>query len=205
MDGIDQADQIATGSEVEQALQRLTVPDLVRLKSYAQLRIWWIGKAACGWNEEDLLQETLMRTLSGTRHWPKNKVKFVNFLLSVIHSISSDMARRLEKTETHKEPFLESELSGPENEKASNQYQSAASPSRDPGVEMDVREMVDALRNYFRDDSEVLNVIEGLDGELTGPETCEYYKMSLKEFNAARLRLKRGCFKVFPGGREHVL
>jgi len=199
----DQADQVATDAEVEEALQRLTVPDLDRLMLYAQFRIWWIGKAACGWNEEDLLQEAFMRTLSGARKWPKNKVKFLKFLLGVIHSISSDMARKLQ-TEIHDEPLFESELSRQENEKASNQYQVSSASTQDLVAGMDARKIVDMIRDYFRDDPEVLNVMEGLDGELIGPEICEYYDMSLKEFNAARLRLKRGCFKVFPEGKEYV-
>lgn len=196
---IEQIRQSATDDEVFEAVTNLTDKEKQRLGLYAVDRLQNIGRAAAGWDEEDLLQEAIKRTLAGNRKWYKGQVDFFGHLKGVLMSITSDMARKL-TTEKHEEPFSESELLNGSEEESVNPYEVAASAPSRVLQTLVAKERLALVMDIFRDDQAVLNIIEGRCCDLTEVETCEMFEMTQKEFGAARRRLSRGLATVFPEG-----
>lgn len=189
----------ATDAEVREAVGSLTDTDLARLGSYAWWRVQAIGKAARGNKREDLLQEAIVRTLDGRRTWNRSAVDFIGHLIGVMRSIASEWVESLE-AERHEEPLLESELVGNPDGTAVNPFQSAILPA--PGFEktLEAKDSVSAIRDFFRDDPEVLEIMEGLAAELKGPEICEILGITRTAYETVMRRLRRGLPKIFPEG-----
>ena len=87
-----------TREEVDQAINRLTHAELLRLRDFAVWRVASLGRASCGRTWEDLLGEAKLSTISGCsnngngRCWNKN-VGFVIHLIGAMRSISSHWKR----------------------------------------------------------------------------------------------------------------
>jgi hypothetical protein len=70
------------------AVRSLSVPQLLRLKSYARERIISLGPKALGRNEKHLLAEAMTATVTRQRAWAKG-VDLFSHLLGAMRSISS--------------------------------------------------------------------------------------------------------------------
>lgn len=189
----------ATDAEVREAIGSLTDADLTRLGRYAWWRVQAIGRGARGNKQEDLLQEAIVRTLDSRRTWNRSAVDFIGHLIGVMRSIASEWAESLE-AERHDEPLLESELVRDPDGTDINPFQSAVSHA--PGFEktLEAQDRISVIRDFFRDDSEVLEIMEGLAAELKGPEICEILGISRTTYETVMRRLRRGLPKIFPEG-----
>src|SRR5882757_8888057 len=79
-----------TTVDVARAIHALSDTELVRLKALA--RLWSRGlPGGLGW--ADVLNETIVRVLDGSRAWPPN-VPLLGFLSGVMRSICDDQWRR---------------------------------------------------------------------------------------------------------------
>jgi hypothetical protein len=183
--------------EIEEAIRALTDADNGRLKRFTTQRLMAIGRAAAGNDWTDLLQEAITRTLDGTRKWNKNEVPFVGHLMGVVKSLCSGLAEKM-GTQKHEEPMLESELAGVPDDPAMNPYQLAVSQKPDPERILEAREVVAATKDYFRDDSLVLDLISCLEEGLSGLEIKELLGISQKDLNTVMRRLQRSKPKVLP-------
>src|SRR5215813_8147516 len=79
----------ASREEIEQAIEALTAPQLVRLGKIAAFRHRSLGTRGVGRNEHDLLSDAIIATLEGRRKWFKAKVDFLSFLKGVMRSLAS--------------------------------------------------------------------------------------------------------------------
>jgi hypothetical protein len=56
---------VATAAEVSETIEKLSPADLIRLQGYARRKIDALGGLVRGHNEEDLLEEAMLRVLDG--------------------------------------------------------------------------------------------------------------------------------------------
>ena len=195
MKGVERMGRSATDAEVREAIGSLTDADLARLGSFAWWRVQAIGKAARGNKREDLLQEAIVRTLDGRRTWNRSAVDFIGHLIGVMRSIASEWAESLE-AEKHEEPLLESELIGAPEDPALNPYRTATSPKPGPERIAEARDAVTAIKDSFRDDRLVQEIISGLEEGLSGPEIKEILGISQKTLETVMRRLRRWSPKI---------
>jgi DNA-directed RNA polymerase specialized sigma24 family protein len=185
----------ASIAEVENAIRALTDADSGRLKNFAKKRLQAIGRAAAGNDQEDILHEAIMRTLDDRRHWNKHAVSFVEHLMGVIRSVCSGLAEKME-TQKHEEPLLESELEEDSEDPAVNPYHIAASTKLGPARIAEAKDTLVVVKETFRDDPVVLEIISGLEEGLNGPEIKEILGISQNDLEAAMRKLRRSKSKI---------
>lgn len=181
-------DLAASADEVRAAVETLTKPQLVKLALYARARIAALRRRAQGRDQDDLLQEALAATLSGKRNWYRRRVDFVGHLIGAMRSIASAWA---EKFDDHT-PYLESELATTnEQGEPVTPVSSVSDPA--PPVErvLDAQFELAAIQALFKNDSNVILVMEGLREGMTAPEIQSHLGMSEKDYNAALKRMRR--------------
>lgn len=191
----------ATVLEATAAIEALysDKPNLHKLQQYAKFRIEGIGRASEGYEPEDLLNEAVIRTLTGERTWNKASVDMVGHLIGVMRSLSSHMA---ESVGTRKvSTYLESEVTQVTEEghvvRPLEQH-----PSGRPGPEriLEAHQRVERIEQAFKEDNEVSQVIEALRAGLIGLETQELLGISKTEYETRMKRLRRKA-KSFDEGR----
>jgi CheY-like chemotaxis protein len=154
--------------EVDRAIEALTSSELLKLQKFAAFRVRGLGRAARGRTWEDLLEETLLRTLMGAlieaegarkgRHWNKS-VDFVQHLKRAMESISSCWKRKFKE----KEVYLMSELliddaEGQEHSPLDN----AASGHAAADQRLIEKDEEDRVLAMFKGDPEATQVLLGL-------------------------------------------
>lgn len=181
-------DLAATSDEVRVAVETLTKPQLVKLALYARARIGALRRRAQGRDQDDLLQEALTATLAGKRNWYKDRVDFVGHLIGAMRSIASAWAEKFDDDT----PYLESELT------TTNEQGGLVTPLSNvsdpaPPVEraLNAQNELAAIQSLFKNDSNVILVMEGLREGMTGPEIQAHLGMSEKDYNAALKRMRR--------------
>jgi hypothetical protein len=188
----------ATRDEIDQAIEALTLSQLVKLKKYAAWRTRGLGRASLGRDAEVLLQEALTSTIVGAegtgegRRWNKN-VDFIKHLTEAMRSISDHWKTQFDE----REPFLESEVVTVTGE--GEEYSPlAAVPSEDPPAERALlaKEKVRQVFDLFTEDNEAILVLEGWVEGMTGPEIMEFgltkqqYEATVKRIRYAVERMK---------------
>jgi DNA-directed RNA polymerase specialized sigma24 family protein len=182
------AQQYGTPDQITSAFGALSTADLVRIKQIAILRS--AGLAYETW--EDLLNETITRTLEGSRRWPLH-VPFIAFLAQTMRSIASEEWRRLESVQFIREAEFEGK--GPEQESALvNLALTEITPEREAIAAQTLR-MIDAL---FEDDMEATAVLHGLANGSTPEEIQDAIKISPTIFSSAQRRIRRTFARRFP-------
>jgi len=165
--------------EIGRALQALSDADLVRLKALA--RLWSRGlPGGLGW--ADILNEAIVRTLDGSRHWPPG-VPLLAFLSGVMRSICDDHWRRVRHESgwlVRREDVADSGASGDDAE---------APP--DPERVLAAAQALASVTQLFATDPPVLKIIAGLTEGLTAHEICRFYEMTERDYDSARKRMRR--------------
>lgn len=176
------SDVLATVEEVALALRGLPPSDLLRLEQYAKIRTMGLGWLA--W--DDLLQETVMRALSGERRWPKH-VPFVVFMRETLRSLAhEEVRRRIEGPVTTAADF---EVGGDGG--WSSLIEQHPDGSTGPVDRIAADQALDAIFNQFSDDAEVKALLMGLTRGLTPDECCTESKITRTQFESAQKRLRR--------------
>ncbi len=183
-----QSTDLATTPEVMAALSRLTDADLVRLKRIAQLRS--AGLASIEW--QDLVNEAVTRALGGSRRWPRT-VPFIAFLAQTMRSIANEEWRRF-----HQEKVtLESDLGTSYSEGELMTLEDLAVNTVHPERVALARKMLEEIELLFRDDPEVLALLNGLAEGLTPEETQTEGDMSQTQYASAQRRFRRMLERAF--------
>jgi RNA polymerase sigma-70 factor (ECF subfamily) len=154
-------------AEAARAIAALGKADLRRLELIARARAQ--GLPAMEWR--DLLQESIVRTLEGSRRWPQG-IPLVVFLAQTMRSIASDIRQR-----------------------PSEDYpgdSSAVQPVDDAHLKMEADHQLRDFMRYFQSDRAVQDLINGLQMGETALETQKRCGLSASEFDAARKRFWRG-------------
>ena len=189
----------ATIEETTAALQALSHPDRLRLLLSARWRVRGLGRAALGRRAEDLLSEACLRVCEGRRHWDPGAVSFVGFLIGAMRSISSHWREECSESEA----YLASELRS--DHPAADPVENARSQRPDAERTLVAKDTLDAINGKFRDDPEVLLVIEGLGEGMKGPAIQEALGLTPDQYEAAFKRMRRGARRVRDeGGQGHA-
>ncbi len=168
----------ATPKQVAAALQEMSRADRLRLEHFARLRA--AGLQGLDW--EDLLHEAIDRALSGARKWPRS-VPLVAFMCGTIRSISGDVWR---------EGKFKSEISI-SGVVSDNTELNVDPPDENPGPEREVmaRRMLESIFRLFKNDKDVLAVLQGL-GDGSNPEEIQRANgITPKRYASAQKRIRR--------------
>ena len=185
------AEQIATREEIDQAIERLTEAELVRLQKFAAWRIRGLGRGALRREGDDLLSEALTATIAGAegsdsgRRWNK-KVDFIKHLLEAMRSISHHWKEQFDEQEAR----LESEILviTPEGEETTLMAQ-VETGQPDPERILLAKEEVGQILKMFEEDDEAILVLEGWVEGMTGPEIVDL-GLTPKQYEAAVKRIR---------------
>jgi DNA-directed RNA polymerase specialized sigma24 family protein len=168
-----------TAADVACAIHSLSDADLVRLKALARL---WAKGLPGGLSWSDVLHEAIARVLDGSRKWPGG-VPILPFLSGVMRSICDDHWRRerLESYVLARDADLEA-LCGADGE---------AGSSTDPERALGAAQSLAAVNRLFASDALALKIIAGLADGLVAAEICKVYRMSKREYDTGRKRMRR--------------
>ena len=186
-------DAIATIDEIEEAINKLTTAQNIKLKNYASFKIAQLkwGRKAKGYNGEDLLFEAMTQIIEGRRGWRKNKVEFFWHLVGAIKSIASHFWDNSDD-----KIFFESELLIT-TESGETQSPIAKTPSLTNQEEnLAAKQQIEEIKKLFSGDSLVLEIIDGLEERMPGPEIQEVLDISQKEYETAMKRMRRKVRKI---------
>ena len=164
MNRSEEADE-ATAA-IARAIQSLSEGDLLRLKALARLR----ARSLPGVEWTDVLNETIMRALSGTRRWPPG-VPIISFLAWSMRSICDEFWRR-----TRRERRV---IVGAEGTRATwPPDQADEAPDADPERTAAAVQMLAVLDALFAEDETALKIITGLEDGLSAAEIGVRYGLS---------------------------
>jgi len=165
------------------ALRALSDEDLVRLKALA--RLWSRGlPGGLGWT--DVLNEAIVRTLDGSRHWPPG-VPLLAFLSGVMRSICDDHWRRVRQ----ESGWLAQQQDGPDTGACAEDAEAAPDPER----VMAAAQALASVNQLFASDAAALKIIAGLAEGLTAREICRLYDMTEREYDSTRKRMRRALLR----------
>jgi len=202
-------DDPATDDDIRDAIEALTEDDALRLRKAAQ------GFLA-GTEYQDpreLINEAVLRAMDGTlgslgRHWPKQRVPFVAFMIMTMMSIAdgsrgSHLMSRTDRLEglslkgegaDHVLDYLGFWTRSVEDEALDAEEEAAAT----------VRAKVDADRidALFAGDQEVSWLVMCIKEGKSPAKARELAGFTTTEYETIRKRLRRGAAKLFPGRRS---
>ena len=163
------AGPLPPSGDVAAALCALTDADLLRLRAVARLRARNLPSGSVGW--PDLLQESVLRALDGSRRWPP-EVPLLAFLGGIMRSLCTEHWRR------YRREGIVDRMADP-------------SPGSDPERSYASAQALAALDRLFADDPVALRVLAGLTDDLSAAEIRLHYGLSEVEYDTARRRMRR--------------
>jgi RNA polymerase sigma-70 factor (ECF subfamily) len=165
--------------DIGHALRALSDEDLVRLKALA--RLWSRGlPGGLGW--VDVLNEAIVRTLDGSRHWPPG-VPLLAFLSGVMRSICDDHWRRVRQEAGW--------LVQPQDVPHAGPSAGDAEAPPDPERVLAAAQALASVNQLFASDAAALKIIAGLAEGLTAREICRLYDLTERDYDSARKRMRR--------------
>lgn len=190
----------ATSDEVAKEIASLTDGQILKLLNFAKWKIKGLGRKALGRDHQDLLNESITRTLEGTRNWPKSAVDFMGYLFGTMRSISSNWAESFDPEEA----ALESEVViNTEEGKTISPINKAEAPGISPEDNIIAKQKIERIEGLFEKDETVLLIIEGFRSEMTGPEIQEAIGITKTEFETAMKRMRRKVREIKMGEGTH--
>ena len=204
----------ASVEELSRALMMLTASERLRLFARARLLVWGTEYT----DPQELLNEAVKRALiaaSGSkqdgergRPWPIDRVPLPAFLSGCMDSIADSSRVSLGQTQTER---LEA-LAGEARDVDTMIYRAGGwnTDVVEQAIEVEdatdrrQRARVDAqvIEAYFKDDQEVLAVIEGEKADMPVAEVLALFDLDQKTYDTARRRLRRQVDKLMPGRRQ---
>lgn len=204
----------ATFEELSRALMMLTTAEQLRLFARARLLVWGTEYT----DPKELFNETVKRALvaaSGARQdgergrpWPIDRVQFPAFLAGCMDSIADSSRESMNQTQTDR---LEA-LVGDNGDLDTVIYRAGCWNTDVVDQAIDVEDASDRLQRaqadayaieaHFKDDQEVLAVIEGEKADMPVAEVLALFDLDQKTYDTARRRLRRQVDKLMPGRRQ---
>jgi hypothetical protein len=204
----------ASVEELSHALTMLTAAERLRLSARARLLVWGTEYT----DPQELFNEAVKRALvaaSGSkqdgergRPWPIDRVQFPAFLSGCMDSIADASRLSLGQTQTDRLDALAGE-----NRDVDTVIHRAGHWKTDVVEEaIEVEDAFDRQRRaqadarvietYFKDDQQVLAVIEGEKADMPVAEVLALFDLDQKTYDTARRRLRRQVDKLMPGRRQ---
>lgn len=204
----------ASVDELSRALTALTSAEQLRLFARARLLVWGTEYT----DPQELFNEAVKRALvaaSGSkqegergRPWPVDRVPLPAFLSGCMDSIANSSRESLSQTQTDR---LES-LVGEDRQVDTVIYRAGGWSADVVEQAIEVEDAVDrqqrsqtdvqVIETHFKDDQEVLAIIEGEKAEMTVAEVRALFDLDQKTYDTARRRLRRQVDKLMPGRRQ---
>jgi DNA-directed RNA polymerase specialized sigma24 family protein len=158
-----------TPQDVGAALAALSEEDLLRLRAIARLRARSLPPGAMSWS--DLLQEAVLRTLTGARPWPP-EVPLLAFLAGVMRSLCDEQWRRYRRQDHLPIPH-------------------GCGGADDPERACAAAEALAAIQRLFVSDNAALKVINGLTSGMAAEDIRLHYDLTAVEYDTTRRRIRR--------------
>jgi len=178
------AKPLETADRLAQAFGCLSEQDLVRLKRLAQLRSF--GLIALDW--QDLLQESIVRVLAGSRHWPAD-VPLMAFLAQTMRSIANEeWASPARQRMTNESDFGIRTAQSSDSEVTINDI---AVEEVDPERLILARNSIAHIETIFKDDAEALAILRGFAQGNSPDEIRQEASLTLTNYESAQKRIRR--------------
>lgn len=204
----------ASVEELSRALTMLTSAELLRLFARARLLVWGTEYT----DPQELFNEAVKRALvaaSGSkqagergRPWPIDRVQLPAFLSGCMDSIADASRDSTGQSQTDRLEALAGEegdvdtvlhRAGRWNTDVVEQAIEAEDAiDRQQRAQRDAR----AIETYFKEDQEVLAVIEGEKADMPVAEVLALFDLDQKTYDTARRRLRRQVDQLMPGRRQ---
>ncbi len=204
----------ASVEELSRALTMLTSAELLRLFARARLLVWGTEYT----DPQELFNEAVKRALvaaSGSkqagergRPWPIDRVQLPAFLSGCMDSIADASRDSTGQSQTDRLEALAGEegdvdtvlhRAGRWNTDVVEQAVEAEDAiDRQQRAQRDVR----AIETHFKEDQEVLAVIEGEKADMPVAEVLALFDLDQKTYDTARRRLRRQVDQLMPGRRQ---
>ena len=208
------SERYASVEEFSSALMMLTSAEQLRLFARARLLVWGTEYT----DPQELLNEAVKRALiaaSGAkqdgergRPWPIDRVPLPAFLSGCMDSIADSSRESLGQTQTHR---LEA-IAGEARDVDTVIYRAGGwntdvveqAIEVEDAADRQQRARADAqlIEAHFKDDQEVLAVIEGEKADMPVAEVLALFDLDQKTYDTARRRLRRQVDKLMPGRRQ---
>lgn len=204
----------ASVEELSRALINLTAAELLRLYSRARLLVWGTEYT----DPQELFNEAVKRALvaaSGAkqegergRPWPLDRVQFPAFLSGCMDSIADASRESIVQAQTDRLESLAGEAGDVDTvllqaghwnkDVVELAIEVEGTVDRQQRAEADAR----GIEAHFKDDQEVLAVIEGEKADMPVAEVLAMFDLDQKAYDTARRRLRRQVDKLMPGRRQ---
>jgi DNA-directed RNA polymerase specialized sigma24 family protein len=194
--GVGEPHKTATAEEVSSAISALTTTQLLRLREHARFRTLLCGTNA-SLTPEDLLQEAVMRTLNGKRHWNK-AISLETHLVGTMRSICSHSLQRLNSDKP-----VPKVKSTPVMLEGSDALDYLPSHAPDAVRQLAAKETLERVYEMFRDDPQVVLVLAALRDGWSSTDR-DHHGLSELEFQAALKRMRRALRANLPPGQTDV-
>ena len=208
------SERYASVEEFSSALMMLTSAEQLRLFARARLLVWGTEYT----DPQELLNEAVKRALiaaSGAkqdgergRPWPIDRVPLPAFLSGCMDSIADSSRESLGQTHTDR---LEA-IAGEARDVDTMIYRAGGwnTDVVEQAIELEdaadrqqrARAAAQFIEAYFKDDQEVLAVIEGEKADMSVAEVLALFDLDQKTYDTARRRLRRQVDKLMPGRRQ---
>lgn len=204
----------ASVEELSRALTILTAAERLRLSARARLLVWGTEYT----DPQELFNEAVKRALvaaSGSkkdgergRPWPIDRVPLPAFLSGCMDSIADSSRESLGQTQTDRLEALAGEARDVDTviHRAGRWNTDVVEQAIEVENTFDRQQRAQAdahaIEAYFRDDQEVLAVIEGEKAEMPVAEVLALFDLDQKTYDTARRRLRRQVDKMMPGRRQ---
>ncbi len=182
-------DRVASGPEIESAINGLTDHDSRRLLRFAAFRWRAIGRQAAGMSPEDLIAEAFLRVLKGNRRWKPERCSFLLFLKGCVRSISSHLR------DGRPGDLLDDPHTNQADEDSMETFERLPASSS-PDREAEAQSLDAMVREKFGDDAEVELIYECLLQDLRPARIRDSLGLTKLQYNAAVKRLRRGVLSL---------
>ena len=184
-------------AEVLDEIGRLTKQDFGRLRAAAHIWVRDLNLHTVAKDADDLVAEAILRTTSGQRAW-KVGVNFKKHLLGVMRSLANSWRQSAERRaasgrmEVRESDFMEPAASATGGDPVDyTPVSNAPSLEPDPERALQVRRGIRAFEDHFAGDEVVGAVIHGMWSQMKGPEICQNWNLTEKQYAAAIRRIRR--------------
>lgn len=201
-------DDLATEDDIRDAIEALTEDDALRLRKAAQGFL-----AGTEYRDaKELINEAVLRAMDGTRgdqgrHWPKQRVPFVAFMIMTMMSIADGSRESHFMSRTDRLEGLSLEGEGADHvldylgfltQSVEDQALDAEEAAAAIALAKADADRIDAL---FAGDQEVAWLVMCIKEGKSPAKARKLAGFTTTEYETIRKRLRRGTAKLFPGRR----